>query len=89
MGIRNRDISEICPFLGNRQHKPPVLLTDGVTTIDQTEVLSVEGCADLIGVGRDILKNAHWIGETVHCDENGYLPARFAGRYQFSIFSGF
>lgn len=38
----------------------PVLLTGGVTTPAQAEALLEEGCADLIGVGRAILKNAHW-----------------------------
>lgn len=38
----------------------PVLLTGGVTTVQQAETLLAEGCADLIGVGRAIYKNAHW-----------------------------
>lgn len=38
----------------------PVLLTGGVTTTAQAEALIAEGCADLIGVGRAIFKNAHW-----------------------------
>lgn len=38
----------------------PVLLTGGVTTPAQAETLLLEGCADLIGVGRAIFKNAHW-----------------------------
>lgn len=42
----------------------PVLLTGGVTTPDQAETLLEEGCADLIGVGRAIYKNAHWADET-------------------------
>lgn len=40
----------------------PVLLTGGVTTSAQAEALLEEGCADLIGVGRAIFKNAHWAG---------------------------
>ena len=38
----------------------PVLLTGGVTTPAQAEALLEEGCADLIGVGRAIFKNARW-----------------------------
>lgn len=38
----------------------PVLLTGGVTTPSQAEMLIADGCADLIGVGRAIYKNAHW-----------------------------
>ena len=37
----------------------PVLLTGGVTTGKQMEMLLREGCADLIGVGRTILKDSH------------------------------
>lgn len=39
----------------------PVLLTGGVTTVQQAEALLADGCADLIGVGRAIYKNAHWV----------------------------
>ena len=42
----------------------PVLLTGGVTTLDQAETLLGEDCADLIGVGRAIFKNAHWADGT-------------------------
>lgn len=38
----------------------PVLLTGGVTTIQQAETLLADGCADMIGVGRAIYKNPHW-----------------------------
>lgn len=38
----------------------PVLLTGGITTPAQAEELLEEGCADLIGVGRALFKNAHW-----------------------------
>lgn len=41
----------------------PVLLTGGVTTLSQAETLLAEGCADLVGVGRAIYKNAHWADE--------------------------
>lgn len=43
----------------------PVLLTGGVTTLDQAEALAAEGCADLIGVGRAIFRNAHWADRQV------------------------
>lgn len=38
----------------------PVLLTGGVTTLDQADALLAEGCADMIGVGRAMFKNPHW-----------------------------
>lgn len=44
--------------------KIPVLLTGGVTTLAQAESLIEEGCADMIGVGRAIYKNAHWADDT-------------------------
>jgi 2,4-dienoyl-CoA reductase-like NADH-dependent reductase (Old Yellow Enzyme family) len=40
--------------------KIPVLLTGGVTAPAQAEKLLNEGCADMIGVGRAIFKDAHW-----------------------------
>lgn len=42
----------------------PIILTGGVTTIAQAEELVAEGCADLIGVGRAIFKNACWADAT-------------------------
>lgn len=41
----------------------PVLMTGGVTALKQAEALIEEGCTDLVGVGRAILKNAHWADE--------------------------
>lgn len=38
----------------------PVLLTGGVTNISQAEELLEHHCADMIGVGRAIYKDAHW-----------------------------
>lgn len=38
----------------------PVMLTGGVTNLAQAEELLEQGCADLIGVGRAIFRNAHW-----------------------------
>lgn len=43
-----------------RELNIPVILTGGVTTIEQAETLVENECADLIGVGRAIFKNAHW-----------------------------
>lgn len=40
--------------------KIPVLLTGGITTLAQAETLTTEGCADMIGVGRAIFRDAHW-----------------------------
>ena len=39
----------------------PVLLTGGVRTLEDAERLLAEGKADLIGVGRSLLKDAHWL----------------------------
>ena len=38
----------------------PVLLAGGVKTLAQADALLAEGAADLIGVGREMLKNASW-----------------------------
>ena len=38
----------------------PVLLTGGVTTAEQAELLLQRGSADLIGVGRALMQNAGW-----------------------------
>ena len=38
----------------------PVLLTGGVQTVDEAEALLMEQAADLIGIGRAILKNPNW-----------------------------
>lgn len=38
----------------------PVILTGGVKTAEQAEMLLQNGCADLIGVGRAMLANARW-----------------------------
>lgn len=39
----------------------PVLLTGGVTTLNQAEMLVADGCGDLIGIGRAIYKNPRWV----------------------------
>ena len=41
----------------------PVILTGGVKTAEQAEALLAEGAADLIGVGRELLKNPKWADE--------------------------
>ena len=38
----------------------PILLTGGITTVDEAEELLLAQAADLIGVGRAILKNPKW-----------------------------
>ncbi len=38
----------------------PVMLTGGVKTLDDVEHLLTAGAADLIGVGRELLRNPHW-----------------------------
>jgi 2,4-dienoyl-CoA reductase-like NADH-dependent reductase (Old Yellow Enzyme family) len=40
--------------------KIPVLLTGGVHTIEEAEALLEEGVADIIGVGRELLKDPKW-----------------------------
>lgn len=42
----------------------PVLLTGGVHTIDEAEALLEEGAADIIGVGRELLKDPKWADKT-------------------------
>ena len=41
--------------------KTPVLLTGGVKTLAEAEKLLAEGKADLIGVGRALYRDAHWL----------------------------
>jgi 2,4-dienoyl-CoA reductase-like NADH-dependent reductase (Old Yellow Enzyme family) len=36
------------------------MLTGGVKTLDDVEHLLTAGAADLIGVGRELLRNPHW-----------------------------
>ena len=43
----------------------PVLVTGGVVTGEQAEKLLIEGKADLIGVGRAILKDADWAAKAL------------------------
>ena len=43
-----------------KEVKVPVLLTGGVKTLADAEKLLAEGAADLIGVGRELFKNAEW-----------------------------
>ncbi len=41
----------------------PVILTGGITEIDAAEDLLGQGKADLIGVGRAIYKDSHWVSQ--------------------------
>ena len=43
----------------------PVILTGGVKTAEEAEQLIAEGAADLIGVGRELLKNPKWADENL------------------------
>lgn len=43
----------------------PVILTGGVKTAEEAEQLLAEGAADLIGVGRELLKNPKWADENL------------------------
>jgi len=43
----------------------PVILTGGITTPQQAEELLSQGVADIIGVGRAILKNSDWPKEAI------------------------
>ncbi|HVJ48511.1 NADH:flavin oxidoreductase [Desulfitobacterium sp.] len=44
----------------------PVILTGGITEIEAAEQLLAEGKADLIGVGRALLRNSKWAEEGIH-----------------------
>ncbi len=48
----------------------PVILTGGITTAVQAEKLLETGAADLIGVGRAILKDSHWAGDAIRLSES-------------------
>jgi 2,4-dienoyl-CoA reductase-like NADH-dependent reductase (Old Yellow Enzyme family) len=39
----------------------PVLLTGGITKLEEAVALLQEGKADLIGVGRALFRDAHWL----------------------------
>ena len=41
----------------------PVMLTGGIKTLEDAETLLKNNAADLIGVGREILKNPYWLME--------------------------
>ena len=41
----------------------PVIMTGGVKTAAEAEQMLAEGKADLVGVGRELLKDAHWGGK--------------------------
>jgi 2,4-dienoyl-CoA reductase-like NADH-dependent reductase (Old Yellow Enzyme family) len=43
----------------------PVVLTGGVTEPEHAEQLLAEGAADLIGVGRAVLKDSSWAQRAV------------------------
>ncbi|MCI9515019.1 MAG: NADH:flavin oxidoreductase [Oscillospiraceae bacterium] len=43
-----------------RRTEVPVILTGGITSGEEAEALLAAGKADLIGVGRPFLKDAHW-----------------------------
>jgi NADPH2 dehydrogenase len=43
----------------------PVILTGGITTAGQAEKLLEEGAADLIGVGRAMMKDAEWAAKNM------------------------
>ena len=43
----------------------PVLLTGGVTDLQAADQLIADGCADLIGVGRSIFKDAAWAAKAM------------------------
>jgi 2,4-dienoyl-CoA reductase-like NADH-dependent reductase (Old Yellow Enzyme family) len=45
--------------------KIPVILTGGITTAVQAEDLLAKGVADLIGVGRAVLKDSNWTANAV------------------------
>ena len=44
----------------------PVMLTGGITTAEEAERLLEEGAADLIGVGRELMRNPRWAQESLY-----------------------
>lgn len=59
----------------------PVMLTGGVATAEGAEALLQARAADLIGIGRALLKNSNWAEKAitslegdVHCDKGHYCP---------------
>jgi len=44
----------------------PVILTGGISTAEQAEALLENRAADLIGVGRAILRDSDWARNAVH-----------------------
>jgi len=53
----------------------PVILTGGITEPQQAEALLAEGKADLIGVGRAILKDSEWAQRAVKALETEAKPS--------------
>lgn len=51
----------------------PVMLTGGVKTLDEAETLLQNGSADLIGIGRQLLKNPGWEASSSCIRRNGML----------------
>ena len=45
----------------------PVILTGGITESEQAEYFLKENMADLIGIGRAILKDSSWAKKAVEC----------------------
>lgn len=43
-----------------KQVKVPVLLTGGIKTVDEAEELIMSQAADLIGIGRELMRNPNW-----------------------------
>ena len=52
----------------------PVILTGGVTEVEDAERLLEEGAADLVGVGRAMLKDSEWAQKAVRSAEAGGRP---------------
>jgi 2,4-dienoyl-CoA reductase-like NADH-dependent reductase (Old Yellow Enzyme family) len=42
------------------------MLTGGITTAEEAERLLEEGAADLIGVGRELMRNPRWAQESLY-----------------------
>ena len=43
----------------------PVVLTGGIKTIEDAEKFLATGEADLIGVGRELMKDPHWADKAI------------------------
>ncbi len=67
----------------------PILLTGGITEIQAAEALLESGKADLIGVGRAMLRNSHWaeqaLRELHHGPEGEVTTGKHGSKQNFAV----